>query len=77
MFQDVDVLFLDAAAERTVVARHADRVGSHLGEAAARSRAGGPVAALRARVPMVVAGVRSATSRAVGLGVPFRPSVVR
>ncbi len=77
MFQDIDALFVAVAAERTAVVQRANRVGPHLGEAAARSQTGGSVAALLARATMVLAAVRSAARRTVGLGVRLRPSVVR
>ena len=77
MFQDIDALFVAVAAERTAVVQRANRVGPHLGEVAAQSRAGGSVATLLGRTPMLVAGVRSAARRTVGLGIRFRPSLVR
>ena len=77
MFDDVESLFAVTAAERTAVARRANRVGPHLAEVTSRSRAGGSVATLLGRTPMLVAGVRSAARRTVGLGLRLRPSLVR
>ena len=77
MFLNVEAVVAAAAANRTAVAQRADRVGPHLAEVTSRSRAGGSVATLLGRTPMLVAGVRSAARRTVGLGVRLRPSVVR
>ena len=77
MFLNVEALVAAAAANRTSVAQRADRVGPQLAEVTSRSRAGGSVATLLGRTPMLVAGVRSAARRTVGLGLRLRPSLVR